>query len=149
MSDKAILENVMQVRTVKRGVTPLIGFEGAGLEDEKGLFKRLNESVELIAGGKRAPSYLVILMPGFRPFAAVEAPDNGPIPEGMTAKTIPAGDYVAFGFEKAHVGLFWSSICTEDNQKKYNIDLAKPRFEIGTPELEAAGLIEWYIPVRR
>ncbi|RKN84256.1 AraC family transcriptional regulator [Paenibacillus ginsengarvi] len=149
MPDKALLENVIQVRTVKRDVTPLIGFEGAGLDDEKRLFKRLNETFELIAGGKRPPMYLVILMPGFRPFAAVEAPDSGPIPNGMTAYTIPADDYVVFGFEKAHVGLFWSSICTEDNQKKYNIDLAKPRFEIGTPELETAGLIEWYIPIRR
>ncbi|KRE32520.1 hypothetical protein ASG81_23580 [Paenibacillus sp. Soil522] len=42
--------------------------------------------------------------------------------------TIPEDEYVIFRFEKKNVGEFWSKVCTEENQAKYNIDLSKPRY---------------------
>lgn len=148
MSGNVDIAEFMQVRTAKLEAVSLVGLQGMDLDDQKRLFGELAARVNEIGNRISDSPYLVI--PGdFRPIVAVEASSAGEVPEGMTAFTIPEGDYVAFRFEKKHVGNFWSNICTSENQTRYNIDLSKPRFETFSLELQSAGALEWYIPCKR
>ncbi|XEC97743.1 effector binding domain-containing protein [Paenibacillus tarimensis] len=136
------MDNFVQTRVAKLRSVELVGFQGENLEDEHKLFDQLKQSISDI---KTKNQFLVIL-PGIRPLVAVEASEQGHVPEGMTSYTIPEDEYVIFRFEKKYVVEFWSKICTEENQAKYNIDLSKPRYEIFTPDLLPTGELEWYIP---
>lgn len=136
------LDHFLQVRHVKLRSFKLIGFQGEKLEDERQVFDQLKQSINEIAALNQ---YLVIL-PGIRPLAAVEEIETGPVSEEMTSYTVPEDEYVIFKFERKHIGQFWNTICSEENQAKYQIDLSKPRFEIFTPELQSKGMVEWCIP---
>ncbi|TMV52227.1 GyrI-like domain-containing protein [Paenibacillus mesophilus] len=148
MSGNVDIAELMQVRKVKIEAVSLVGLQGRDLDDQKRLFGELAGRMEEIGTRTSDSPYLVI--PGdFRPIVAVEVSAPGEVPEGMIAFKIPEGDYVAFRFEKKHVGDFWSNICTSENQMRYNIDLSKPRFETFSHELQSAGALEWYIPSKR
>jgi len=136
------LDDILQVRSGKRGSLQLIGFQGESLEDERKVFDQLKQSINEIAARIQ---YLVIL-PGIKPLTAVERIETDDVQEGMTSFTIPEDDYVIFRFEEKFIGAFWNNICTRENQAKYRIDLSKPRYEIFTPELHSSGMVEWYIP---
>jgi len=136
------MDHFVQTRVAKLRSVELIGFQGEHLEDERKLFDQLERNISEIT---RLNQYLVIL-PGIRPFVAVEFNELGDAPDGMTSNTIPEGEYVIFTFEKKYVGEFWGNICTEENQAKYRIDLSKPRYEIFTPDLQPTETLEWYIP---
>ncbi len=79
---------------------------------------------------------------------AVEVDEPRDVPEGMSSYVIPEEEYVVFSFEKKYIGEFWNTIYTEENQLEYNIDLAKPRFEVFASQLDAAGMVERYIPTK-
>jgi predicted transcriptional regulator YdeE len=148
MSSSVDIAELMQVRTAKIGAVSLIGLQGLNLDDQKRLFGELEARVTEI-GNRTSDSLYLVIPNDFRPIVAVEVSAASEVPEGMIAFTIPEGDYVAFRLEKKHVGDFWSNICTSENQMKYNIDLSKPRFETFSPELQSAGVLEWYIPYKR
>lgn len=145
MQGNVNIQNVMQVRIAKLEAIKLIGFQGDNLDDQHRLFSQMDEKLREITKMKSAYQYLVIL-PGFFPLVAVEVYETTDVPEGMTAYTIPEDEYVIFRFEEKYIGDFWNSICTEENQSKYNIDLSKPRYEVFTPSLQPTGITEWYIP---
>ncbi len=135
----------MQVRTEKQKAVQLIGFQGYNLEDQHKLFEQMKQNFNAITTKKSENQYLVIL-PGLFPLVAVEVNETNDVPEGMTTYIIPEDEYVIFRFEEKYIGDFWSSICTEENQAKYNIDLSKPRYEIFTSSLQPTGVTEWYFP---
>jgi predicted transcriptional regulator YdeE len=147
MQSNVIIHNVMQVRTSKLKAVELIGFQGNNLDDQHRLSVLLNQRVSEISSKVSDNKYLVIL-PGLLPLVAVEVNDTSAVPEGMVAFTIPEDEYVIFRFEEKYIGDFWSSICTEENQSKYNIDLSKPRYEIFTANLQPRGVTEWYFPTK-
>jgi predicted transcriptional regulator YdeE len=138
------MEGFVQTRVAKLRSVELVGFLGEHLEDERKLFNQLEQNISELKSMNR---YLVIL-PGICPLVAVEFDELGDVPEGMMSYTLPDGEYVIFRFEKKHVGEFWSNICTEENQAKYNIDLSKPRYEIFTSTLQPTGTLEWRIPTK-
>lgn len=142
------IQEFLHTRTVKLEAIDLIGFEGQELEDQHKLFTQLSEYNTRITTKKSENPYLVIL-PGLVPFVALECTNTNSIPEGMTTHTIPEEEYVVFRFKESYVGDFWSTICTEENQQQYNIDLARPRFEISTSDLQSQKLVEWYIPQKK
>ncbi|UVI33189.1 GyrI-like domain-containing protein [Paenibacillus spongiae] len=139
------IEQFTQVRSEKLESVPLMGFLGEILADERQLFDRLKQSIDMLFSNRSVDQYLVIL-PGLRPLAAIEAVDSQTVPEGMTLFTIPEDNYVIFRFEEKFVGDFWNTVCTSENQAKYRIDLSKPRFERFTAMLQSIGITEWYIP---
>lgn len=139
--------DVLQVRKVKLDEVQLMGFVGDNLDDQHKLFVLMGERVEHINSRNSDTQFLVIL-PGLLPLVAVEVKEIISVPDGMTAFLIPEDDYVIFRFEEKHISDFWESICTIENQTKYNIDLSKPRFEIFLPDLQSTGFTEWYIPVK-
>ncbi|WP_338554241.1 effector binding domain-containing protein [Paenibacillus sp. KS-LC4] len=145
MQENVNIQNVMQVRVAKLESVKLIGFQGEHLDDQHKLFAQMDARAKEISQKKNGNQYLVIL-PGLIPIVAVEVNDTSDVLEGMTAYTIPEDEYVIFKFEEKYIGDFWSSICTEENQSKYNIDLSKPRYEVFTHSLQLAGVTEWYIP---
>lgn len=142
------IETMVQVRTESIGALRLIGFQGEHLDDQHELFERLELNITDITSKKNNYSYLVIL-PGLKPLVAIEAHSIREVPAGMTACTIPADDYVVFRLEMKHLGHFWNTICTQENQLKYHIDLSKPRFELFGNQLLPKGITEWYIPANR
>ncbi|MNZ60871.1 Bacterial transcription activator, effector binding domain [compost metagenome] len=145
MQGNVNIQNVMQVRIARLEAVKLIGFQGESLDDQHRLFTQMDERANAISQKKSENQYLVIL-PGLIPLVAVEVNETSDMLEGMTAYTIPEDEYVIFKFEEKYIGDFWSSICTEENQAKYNIDLSKPRYEVFTPSLQPTGVTEWYIP---
>jgi len=141
------LSDIVETRTCKLGTVTLMGFRGQNMDEEKDLFIKLNERVNEIVDSKSNKRYLVVSGKVPTPFVAVEVADSTNVPDGMNVLTIPAVEYVAFKFMKKHVGDFWANVCTVENQKRYNIDFSKPRFEIFSTELQGAGNLEWYIPI--
>src|SRR5690606_6347223 len=105
---------------------------------------RLNDRVDEIEANK-STKYLVVSGKEPAPFVAVEVSGTANVPEGTVAFCVPEGEYVKFSFKKEHVGLFWSNVCTDENQAKYNIDLVKPRFE-RFDRGASTDMIEWHIP---
>jgi len=142
------LQDIVQVREARLGAIHLVGFQGERLEDQNSLFVKLNESMSELSAIKSDHPYLVILT-GLVPLVAVECEEAGDVPEGMTPCTIPENDYAVFRLEERHIGDFWSTVCTAENQRAYRIDLAQPRFEIFNPELLSQGRTEWYIPLMK
>lgn len=141
------MQDGMQERTAKMEAVNLIGFIGDNLDDQHRLFSIMEEKIGQIIARKSDDQYLVIL-PGLFPFVGVEVNELNVVPDGMIAYLIPEDEYVIFRFEERHIGDFWDSICTIDNQIRYNIDLSKPRYEIFTSNLQSAGFTEWYIPTK-
>lgn len=141
------LETFSQVRTDSNRAVTLVGYQGERLEDQHELFERLEDTLTRIELRNQGKPYLVI-MPGLKPFVGIEATTVNDVPTDMLIVTIPEDHYAVFRFEKAWIGAFWETVCTKENQLKYRIDLDKPRFEMITPELQAAGAIEWYIPTK-
>jgi|GEM_PF-1378180 len=138
------MDQYVETRVVRLRSIELAGFQGEDLEDEHRLFDQLEQS---IGENKRLKQYLVIL-PGVRPYAAVELSQLGAASEGMTLFTVPGGEYVIFKFDKKDIGRFWCEVCTEENQANYNIDLSKPRYEVFIPEEQPVEHLEWYIPTK-
>lgn len=142
-----MMQDEMQIRTAKLEAVKLIGFKGVSLDDQHRLFTLMEEMMGQIIARKSDNQYLVIL-PGLLPLVAVEVNEINHVPDGMTAFLIPEDEYVIFRFEEKYIGDFWDSICTIDNQTRYNIDLSKPRYEIFTSNLQSSGFTEWYIPTK-
>lgn len=140
--------DIVETRACKLHAFTLVGYEGQSMDEEKHLFNQLNEHANEISAVKSDNRYLVVLGKFIVPFVALEVTDATNVPSLMKALTIPEDEYVAFKFSKKHVGDFWATVCTAENQNQYNIDLSKPRFEIFTPELQDTGLLEWYIPTK-
>ena len=140
------MDNYVQTRVVQLQAIHTAGYQGESLEEENRLFDQLEQAIHE-SGRKITTQYLVIL-PGIRPLAAVDINDLGPTPAGMTSLTLPEHEYAVFQFSSRHIGQFWSEVCTDENQRKYKIDLSIPRFELLTPDLQNAGMVEWYIPTR-
>lgn len=136
----------VQTRTCWINEVSLIGYQGRSMDEEKLLFNRLNDQANEILAKKHNNPYLVVSGKYPTPLVAVEVTQTVKVPEGMTAFTIPEGEYVAFKCKKEHVGHFWANVCTNENQEKYDIDLSKPRFEIFSSDLQSTGFVEWYIP---
>ncbi|WP_409344315.1 effector binding domain-containing protein [Paenibacillus sp. MBLB4367] len=149
MSEAVNIQDVVQVRNVTIGAVRLIGIQGGKLEDQHDLFAQMEARVGEIASRKSDHPYLIILPNGLVPLVAVEVEPAGEVPEGMVAYTLPEDEYVLFHFAEAHIGEFWGSICSEENQVRYGIDLSKPRFEMFAPNLQPKGMVEWYLPVKR
>lgn len=125
----------------------LAGVRGKSLDEEKELFQKLNGRIdELVA--KNADKYLVVTGKLPVPYVGVPVSNSFNLPEDMAMYTIPEGEYVRFRFRKEHIGDFWTNVCTDENQEKYNLEFAKPKFEISTSHLQSTGYIEWYIPTR-
>jgi hypothetical protein len=140
------MQDLLQVRNVKLDEVKLVGIMGDNLDDQHRLFVLIDEKIGQINSRKSDNLFLVIL-PGLLPLVAVEVDETNSIPDGMTAFLVPEDDYVIFRFEEKYISDFWESICTIENQRKYNIDLSKPRYEIFKPELQSIGFTEWYIPI--
>lgn len=146
--DNVNIRDVLLVRSTYIETIRLIGFQGKRLEDQNELFPMLESRMHEIPEKLSDKPCLTILPAGLAPFVGVEVTQNDDVPEGMACCTIPADEYMVFRFETKHIGTFWECICSEENQTYYGIDLAKPRFEMFTSELEAEGVVEWYIPRR-
>lgn len=146
MVEKVSIHERMQVRTAILGPTRLIGVKGNVLEDQHDLFKEMKLRMNEIKARTNDHAYLVIL-PRVVPFVALEVTETDEVPQGMVAHSIPEEEYAVFRFEEKDIGDFWDSICSQENQARYNIDLSKPRFEIFLPDLQPQGMTEWYIPV--
>ncbi|TLS52479.1 GyrI-like domain-containing protein [Paenibacillus antri] len=116
------------------------------MDDQDRLFTEMRARLEEVRSRKNDELYLVILPDRFIPYVAVEAADLHDVPPGMVMHRIPEDDYVVFRIEEKYLGDFWSSICSNENQLYYRIDLAKPRYERFTQELQPNGITEWYIP---
>ncbi|WHX50951.1 GyrI-like domain-containing protein [Paenibacillus woosongensis] len=140
------LNEIVETYNCKRKAFILIGFSGQSMEEEKHLFRKLNERMNEITNSTNKLQYLVVSGKYPTPFVGAEVTDSQNVPEGMNALTIPAEEYVAFKFKKEHVGDFWENVCTIDNQERYQIDLSKPRFEIFKPDQQNTELLEWFIP---
>lgn len=143
------LSEFVETRTCKIEKVTLVGFQGESMDEEKQLFAQLNARMNELPARKKDNPCLVVSGKFPVPLVAVEVSDSAHVPEGMTALTLPEGEYVAFAFPRQHVGDFWANVCTSENQAKYRIDLSKPRFEIFNTALKDAGQVEWYIPVQR
>lgn len=138
---------IVESKKCKIDEVRLVGFQGQSMVDEGKLFEKLNDRLnEIIA--KYNDQYLVVSGKFPIPIVGVSVWNSANVPKGMITYTIPKGEYVKFMFRKEHIGDFWSNICTDENQAKYNIDLAEPRFEISTSHLQSTSFIEWYIPTR-
>ena len=142
------MQDILQVRNVKLDEVKLIGFMGDNLDDQHRLFVLMDEKIEQINSRNSDNQFLVIL-PGLLPLVAVEVKETINVPDGMTEFNIPEDDYVIFRFEEKYISDFWESICTIENQTKYNIDFSKPRYEIFTQDLQSTGFTEWYIPIKQ
>jgi Bacterial transcription activator, effector binding domain. len=141
------MQDVLQVRTVKLDEVKLIGFTGDNLDDQHRLFVLMDEKIEQI-NTRISDNHFLVILPELITLVAVEVKETINVPNGMTAFLIPEDDYVIFKFEEKYVSDFWESICTIENQTKYNIDLSKPRYEIFKPDLQSNGFTEWYIPIK-
>lgn len=146
MVDRASIHDFMQVTTVTVGSIRLVGLQGVQLNDQHNLFQQLKKRKSEIQSKASDHEYLVIL-PRVVPFVALEVTATGSIPQGMVSHQLPEETYAVFRFEEQHIDQFWDSICSSENQLKYNIDLSKPRFEIFLPDLQPKGITEWYIPL--
>jgi hypothetical protein len=144
----AAFSEYVDSRTCKLEKITLVGFQGESMDDEKQLFARLHARMNELPARLKDHPYLVVSGKFPVPLVAVEVSDSAHVPEGMTALTLPKGEYVAFAFPRQHVGDFWANVCTSENQAKYKIDLSKPRFEMFTSALQDAGRVEWYIPTK-
>ena len=141
------MQNVLQVSNVKLDEVKLIGFMGDNLDDQHRLFVLMDERIEQI-NSRKSDNHFFVILPGLLPLVAVEVKEAINVPNGMTAFHIPEDEYVIFRFEEKYIGDFWDSICSIENQTKYNIDLSKPRYEMFKPDLQSTGFTEWYIPIK-
>ncbi|CAG7646157.1 GyrI-like domain-containing protein [Paenibacillus allorhizosphaerae] len=147
MAEQTSIHDLMQVTTVTVGPIRLVGLRGIELEDQHSLFQQMKQRKSEIQSRMNDHEYLVIL-PRVVPFVALEVTGSDAVPHGMVSQDIPEERYAVFRFEEKFIGKFWGSICSNENQLKYNIDLSKPRFEIFLPDLQPEGITEWYIPLK-
>ncbi|MCQ6562494.1 effector binding domain-containing protein [Paenibacillus mendelii] len=145
MTVKVNLEDLIEVRTAVTEHVHLVGLRGANdYEVEKRMFAELKERIDEIPNRVGSDEYLVIFCDGL--LVAAQVTEFGDLPEGMAAYTLEPDEHVVFRFEEKHICEFWDYFCSEDNQAKYNLNIAKPRFEIFKESLQPAGMTEIYFP---
>ncbi|WP_082053511.1 GyrI-like domain-containing protein [Gordoniibacillus kamchatkensis] len=144
------METLWTIRTEQFKERSFIGLQNPlpqSYEDEQRLFATLaarrNEIMGQTLDGN---TYMVIHDNGSKMTVGLMVTQLGEIPDGMVSLNLPDEEYVVFRFEEKHICSFWQFFCDRENQKKYELDVVKARFETFNDSLQPNGITEIYFP---
>jgi predicted transcriptional regulator YdeE len=116
-------------------------------EDEQQLFTTLEARKNEIMGQTMdGNTYMVIHDNGSKMTVGLSVNQLGEVPDDMVSLILPDEEYVVFRFEENHICSFWQYFCDQNNQKKYQLDTVKARFETFNDSLQPNGITEIYYP---
>jgi predicted transcriptional regulator YdeE len=146
------MEQLWTIRTERFKKRYFIGLQNQlpqSYEDEQRLFATLEDRRNEIMGQTMdGNTYMVIHDNGSKMTIGLMVNQPGEVPEGMVSLVLPDEEYVVFRFEEKHICSFWQYFCDQDNQKKYELDVVKARFETFNDSLQPNGITEIYYPKR-
>jgi predicted transcriptional regulator YdeE len=144
------MEELWTTRSEQYGMRLIIGVQNQlpqSYEDEQHLFATLkarkNEIRDQTMDGN---TYMVIHDNGSKMTVGLMVNFIREVPEGMVSLTLPEEEYEIFRFDEKHICSFWQYFCVQDNQKKYELDVVKARYETFNDSLQPHGITEIYFP---
>lgn len=144
------MEQLWTIRSEQFKERFLIGLQNLlpqSYEDEQKLFAKLAaRKNEIMEQTLDANTYMAIHDNGSKMTVGLMVNELGEVPEGMVSLVIPDEEYIVFRFEVKHICSFWQFFCEEGNQKKYEVDVVKARYETFNDSLQPNGMTEIYFP---
>lgn len=144
------MEALWTIRTEQFKKIFLIGLQKQlpqSYEEEHELFARVEaRKNEITEQTLTSNTYMVIHDNGTKMTVGLMVNKIEEVPDGMVPLRLPAEEYVVFRFEEKHICSFWKYFSSQDNQKKYELDIGKARLETFNDSLQRKGMTEIYFP---